>query len=505
MATRLLIPYLPATDPLEGPLQELVRAHAAERSAVLVLPGRNQRSRARQTLARRLGGCDPRLATGFGGLARRILGTRAPRVASERERDAYLAQALSELPGQAQHLTLRYRGFRKGLLHVFRELESNGLSEQELEGHLEGARLDPQRAGRLHSAYRGYRARLQAGPRDPGAPGPGQAPALVTEADLLHRAAEALRDPAESHPNLPRLVIVAGFCDLSPRQLSFVDALASVEGIEAVQIHWPSLSAPNPGLAWPAQTAALLEESYGFERPPEPPPPGPERPAVLERLEAELFAPSSPVLGAEAWGPGPAPLRIVRAASREDEVELALTQVRAFVLERAAGSWRDVLIVASDPERYRSLLRRVAQELGVPLRVEGRRPLTSAASVRGALALLEAAARFDLGPLLVAAASPALGLSVEEADRLARAARRIFCTSGWSACWRVSWAAPPGPSSSRRPSWAWPSRSPARRSWSGSSAPPTRPAATSPKAAPRPAAPRARSERSSGDSCARPV
>lgn len=419
MATRRLIPFSPAADPLAAPLTEV--AEAGERSVVLLLPGRSERSRARQALARRLGGCDPRLATGFGGLARRILGTLAPRVASERERDAYLAQALSELPGQAQHLTLRYRGFRKGLLHVFRELETNGLSEQELAGHLEKARLDPQRAGRLHSAYRGYRARLQAGGSRKD-----RAPALVTEADLLHQAAEALRDPDQPTSGLPQLVIVAGFSDLSPRQLAFLDALADAEGVAEIQVHWPALEGPTPGLAWPAQTAALLEQSYGFERR-GPAPSGPARPAVLERLEAELFAPSSPPLTSAEPGevePGGPPLRIVRAASREDEVELALTQVRAFVLERAAGGWRDVLIVTSDPERYRSLLLRVARELSVPLRVEGRRALTSAASVRGALALLEAAARFDLGPLLVAAASPALGLDVEEADRLARAARR---------------------------------------------------------------------------------
>jgi PD-(D/E)XK nuclease superfamily protein len=421
MATRRLIPYSPAADPLEGPLAEVARV--AGRSVVLLLPGRSERARARQSLARRLGGCDPRLATSFGGLARRILGTQAPRVATERERDAYLAQALSELPGQAQHLTLRYRGFRKGLLHVFRELETNGLSEQELAGHLERARLDPQRAGRLHSAYRGYRSRLHAGGKRAQ---DAKAPALVTEADLLHQAAEALGESDAPATSLPQLVIVAGFSDLSPRQLEFLDALAGATGIGEVQVHWatpPASGQPSsPGLAWPAQTAALLEQSFGFERAPSPSS-APERPEVLERLQAELFAPASPALGPGELG-DPSALRIVRAASREDEVELALTQVRAFVLERAAGGWRDVLIVASDPERYRTLLTRVAAELSVPLRVEGRRALTSAASVRGALALLEASARFDLGPLLVAAASPALGLEVEEADRLARAARR---------------------------------------------------------------------------------
>lgn len=429
MATRRLIPFSPAADPLAGPLAEVVRVaevvraaevRAGAGAALLVLPGRQERSRARQTLARRLGSCDPRVATGFGGLARRILGTQAPRVANQRERDAYLAQALSELPGQAQHLALRYRGFRKGLLHVFHELETNGLSEQALAGHLERARLDPQRAGRLHNAYRGYRARLQAGGR--AAPNPHQGPALVTEADLLHQAAQALREAAQPIAALPKLVIVAGFSDLSPRQLEFLDALAGAEGVEEVQVHWPTLASLTPGVAWPAVSAGILHETYGFERLPLEARAS-ERPAVLERLETELFEPRSAPLGAGELGEG-APLRIVRAASREDEVELALTQVRAYVLERAAGGWRDVLIVASDPERYRALLTRVARELNVPLRVEGRRALTSAASVRGALALLEAAARFDLGPLLVAAASPALGLEVEEADRLARAARR---------------------------------------------------------------------------------
>lgn len=408
----------------------------------MVLPGRVERARSRQEIARRLAGCDPRVASGFGGFARRILGTSAPRVATQRERDAYLAQALSELPGQAQHLTLRYRGFRKGLLHVFRELEANGLTEQELARHLEGARLDPQRAGRLHKAYSGYRARLQSPPTSRGASEEGSS-RLVTEADLLHRAAEALRTPeAPVGPEspaaaetlaagaLPQLVIVAGFSDLNPRQLNFLDAVAGA--VDEVQVHWPAgtaTSSAGSALQWPQQTATLLSETYGFVRS-ESVAAALARAPVLERLEAELYDPTSAPLDPAGLscggspGAGDSALRIVRAASREDEVEVALTQVRAFVLERAAGRWGDVLIVASDPERYRSLLTRVARELGVPLRVEGRRPLTSAASVRGALALLEAAARFDLGPLLVAAASPALGLAVDEADRLGRAARR---------------------------------------------------------------------------------
>ena len=421
MAVRTLLPTYPGEAPCALGLDLAAEAARAERSFLLLLPGRQERDAARVALARRLGGSDPRWVSGFGGLARRVLGPKAARIASERERDAFLAQALSELPGVAQTLALRYRGFRRGLLHVFRELEQNGLSEAELERHLEGARLDPRRAGRLNTAYAGYRARLRP-PKSDDKRLRGEH-RLTTEADLLQSAGlELSRTGAEPLERpLPALLIVAGFSELSPRQLAFLGALAARPELEEVRVCWPEAPGLRARLAfeWPEQTREVLSASLEFERSPRVDP-GLARPPALRRLAAELYAPHSAGLTPDEAQA----LTLVRAASREDEIELALTQLRAWTLAAPGRGWRDALIVVPDLQRYRDSLTRAAGQLKVPLRVEGHVPLSSSPSCQGALALLEAAARFDLGPLLVAAACPALGLSVDEADRLTRAARR---------------------------------------------------------------------------------
>ncbi|MGE0710559.1 MAG: PD-(D/E)XK nuclease family protein [Planctomycetota bacterium] len=456
-----------------GPGSTFTVLAAAEEAAragtafALVLPTRAAREHARNELARRLGACDPRAVTSLPGLARRILGAKAPPLATPRERDVYLAQALAELPGEDAGLALRFRGFRRGLLGVFAELEQNGLSERELERALRRARLDPSRATRLHAAYRGYRERLAGGKRRR------TAPVLATEPDLLHRATLALKGwgegPDAVYPRvLPALLLLDGYSDLSPRQVELLRVLAA--RVPDLRVTWPTRDEGQTTTAfeWTDLTRAALLEA-GFEAEGRAAAPEDPRPPALRRIADRLFAPpASPAErvaspnstgsaealdisaeiaesaeiapcerrgdceatpastsdSASASDPTSTGLCLVRAASREDEVEYALARARAWVQAEPCRRWNQALIIVPDVMRYRAPLERVGRELGVPVRVRGPLPLSRSPLVQGALCFLRAAASFELAPLLVAAACPAFGLHPDEADRLSRAARR---------------------------------------------------------------------------------
>lgn len=382
-------------------------AGRAGRRHALVLPTRPAMEHARNELARRTGSCDPRAVFTFAGLARHLLGPTHPRPATARERDALLVRTLRALSGPERDLGLRFRGFRQGLLRAFDDVEQAGLSTvRELQAALRRARMDEPRAERLVSAYQGWREAMTRA-------------RLATEADLLHQAAQALARGRAAAP--PALLLVDGFTDLTHRQQELLAALALRAEEVVVTCPVPDPGAPTGAFAAPDRMRAALRERLGFVEEPRPPADDP-RPPALRRLATHLLAPRA----ADDAAPAPVDpqgLTVVRAASRRDEAELALARAREFV---AAGQrrWTDVLLVVPDVRRYRRTLEQVGRELGVPVRVRGPVALSAAPIVQAALALVRAAATLELPPLLVAAASPALGLTPDEADRLGRAARR---------------------------------------------------------------------------------
>lgn len=415
-----------------GVLAAAEEAMASGRRFALVLPGRAARDHARNELCRRAGRCDPAAVETFSGLARRLLGARAPRLASPRERDALLSRALLETGGAEELLALRYRGFRHALLTAFGECEQSGVVDaSSLARALRAARLDPPRLDRLVRAYQGYRQGLQ---RE----------RLSTDPDLLALAADALARGREAAP-VPSLVLLDGFVDLSPRQLQLLGAVA-LKAEETV-LTWPVAPGPCQAFASPDRVRRRLVEELAFIEEARPAPPSDPRPPVLRRLAARLFAPEADPPDEE--DPAPADgtgLRVLRAASRRDEVEQALLRAREWVLGRdapgpptgAAGGepparrWTDVLLVLPSIRLYRPVVEEVARELGVPVRVRGPLSLATHPLVQGALAFLRAAAGFELAPLLAAAACPSLGLEPESAERLADAAGQRGLPSGAS-------------------------------------------------------------------------
>jgi ATP-dependent helicase/DNAse subunit B len=394
-------------------------AGRAGRRHALVLPTKPAMEHARNELARRTGACDPRAVFTFAGLARHLLGHQHPRPATSRERDALLVNTLRGLAGPERDLGLRFRGFRQSLLHVFDEVEHAKLSSaRDLGAALRRGRMDEPRAERLVAAYQGWREALGRG-------------RLATEADLLHLAAQALSRGKVTAP-LPDLLLVDGFTDLTDRQLELLGALAL--RVEEVVVTCPVADpgAPTRAFAGPDRLRATLRERLGFvEAPREVAVDA--RPEALRRIASHLFAredadapraESVPSLAPTTPVSDPQGLVVVRAASRRDEVELALARAREFVTADPTRRWTDVLLVVPDVRRYRRALEQAGRELSVPVRVRGPLSLSSAPIVQAALAFVRAACTLELQPLLVAAACPAFGLSPDEADRLGRAARK---------------------------------------------------------------------------------
>jgi len=371
------------------------------RRCALVLPSRAARDHARNELARREGRCDPGSVYTFAGLASALLRRRGVRVASGRERDAALAAALLDLDEPEHELALQFRGFRQSLLRVFHEVEHNGLSPAVLSGVLRRARVPEPRAERLTRAYEGYRQHLRRR-------------RWVSEADACRQAAQAIaRGQA---PPLPQRVVFDGFTDFSPRQLDLINALALAA--EETVVVWPCAEGDptNDAFVGAARVRERLQRlGFGEERREvsgdDP------RPPALRALARDLFSAAS---SREASSEG---LRVIEAASQDDEVELALRAARDHVLAEPGRRWTDVLVIAPNVRAYRAALERCGRALGVPVRARGGLALTDAPLAQGALALVRAAVTCEVRPLLTAAACPALGLSPEESDRLAVAAR----------------------------------------------------------------------------------
>ncbi len=398
---------------------ELVRAR---RRFALVVPNKPALEHVKNEAARLAGRVDPMAFFTVLGLARKVLGSRVPRLASPRERDGVLERALRALaadgrgpvpdagPDLATELrsASRFRGFRRSLLHFFAEVEALGVDVRGLAAALRRSASSPyQRAlhARLAEAYRAYKAELARAE-------------LVSEPDVLARAARALErrveapgfDAEASDPILFDAIIVDGFVELAPRQLELLLALST--RARETEIHRTELNGAD----------ARMRNAFadrGFE-------------IVEPAASAESLAARAPaidhVLGSVFAAPTPrdttdGAVSFVRAGSPADEALSALKIARAAVLERGRA-WNDVLVVVPDAREARASFERAARELSVPVRVHASRPLVDHPAVRGALAFARAAATQATDDLLAAAASPATGVGATASDGLAREARR---------------------------------------------------------------------------------
>jgi superfamily I DNA/RNA helicase len=402
-----------APDPFPSVARAVTLAIARRRFA-LVVPTKPALEHAKNEVARLAGAVDPMSFFTILGLAKRLLGSACPRLASPRQRDFLLERALGDAPPGATaeqercwaelRGARRFRGFRRGLLGLFSEVEALGIEPRAFAGTLRRSAPTPHgRAvhARIAEAYRAYRAALaRAG--------------LAVESDLLARATRAVE---RGHAALPRfdVLLVDGFTDLAPRQIELLAAVSA--RIEETEVHWPRGRASDSD----EPRRALVAGGFALES-------APARAAAvrapaIEHVVASLFVAGTPREGARQDG-----LSLVRAGSPGDEAIAAVRIARSAVLDRG-HAWNDVLVIVPDVRAARAPIERAAALAGVPVRVHAPRPLLESAAVRGALAFVRAAVpaaeqRLDVVSLLEALAVPAVGLEAAPAEAFAHEVRR---------------------------------------------------------------------------------
>ena len=125
----------------------------------------------------------------------------------------------------------------------------------------------------------------------------------------------------------------------------------------------------------------------------------------------------------------PEALRAVAAPSREDEVRIALREVKRLLLE--GSSPEQIALLAPQPATYRRLVQTVAAEYGTPLRLE--QSLGSNPAVAALSNLLGLAPEFAWRPVFDALRSPYVSqswLSPEQIDLLDRLTRERPVVAG---------------------------------------------------------------------------
>jgi ATP-dependent helicase/DNAse subunit B len=178
------------------------------------------------------------------------------------------------------------------------------------------------------------------------------------------------------------LLIVDGFDDFTPIQLALLGALAERVGYlvltlpQAAQTDFPRYS----------QTQAAVTEALCCPAQPLPPAVAPAAaPAALARLGAKLFATAAAV--PEPPLPAAATVALHEAPDAAAEVRAALRWLKQQMVTHDLRP-SDVALLARDMTPYRPFIDAVAQEFGLPVRLEGGLPLLGSPVIAALLELL---------------------------------------------------------------------------------------------------------------------
>ncbi|MHB0879057.1 MAG: PD-(D/E)XK nuclease family protein, partial [Anaerolineae bacterium] len=322
----------------------------------------------------------------FHALAQAILrqGHRSVQRAHTDEQLQIVTEILTDLAGRGVLTTFvavaNRPGLARALLDWLREMEAQGITPRQLQrqADLSGSARDCQ----LAAVYRCYERAL----------------ASRHKADgdrLIGRAAHALAQDGSLFA-ATGLLLVAGFDQFSPVQLRLLGQLSRRVPGTVVYLLWDSAQdAAGLALSRLRQTRADLEEAL--------------QPSTAV-LAADAAVPDSlahlrHVLFRAGITPAGDPgqrLRAVEAPSREAEVRWALREAKRLLL---AGVRPDgIALLAPRPDAYERAVAAVAQEYGVPVRLE--RPLLECPAVAAFAGLLSLAPEFPRRETFDALRSP---------------------------------------------------------------------------------------------------
>ena len=369
--------------------------------AVLLLPTQSQVDHLRAVLLRGRAAFRDDFAHTFFTFARTLSRIPPERLLSDAGKDALLAEILRVEPLPAFERLRDTRGFRRVLGAAFKELKQNALTPREVASELlpilAGERGAHPRHRDLGKAFTAYTQRLERAGR-------------IDQEDLELQALARLEAEAGNRWE-KTILLVDGFHDFTRVQLALLRHLFArcAESICTLGFD-PDRPRHPPFEVSRATRATLLDLGFteqvlrGNERTGK---------TALRRLESELF-------GEAAGGvPGDGSLRVLRASSRESEIESIARSILRLSREQGIA-YRDMAVLFHDLAGALDLLEGTFRRFGIPLRVSRSRPLEGRPIVRFLL---------DLGALLAEGPEPQLLLRLlrsgfltrvpaEEADRL---------------------------------------------------------------------------------------
>ncbi len=337
-------------------------------------------------------------------LSRALAGILPERIVGEAAKDALLTDLLRAETLPAFERIRDTRGFRRILAAVLKEMKQNGLTSRQAGSKILpilGERVAPRHRD-LVKAFEVYAARLERAGR-------------FDQEDLELRALARLE--AEEGSRWGKTVLlVDGFHDFTRVQLGILKALVARCAGSICTLSFDPDHPDHPPFEVSRATRATLLE-LGFEEQPLRGNRRTEKPD-LERLETDLFTEDRG--GIQDDGS----LRILRAASRESEVESIARTILRLVREEGAA-WRDIAVLYHDLSPALPLLEGTFRRFGIPLRVSRSRPLEGRPIARF---LLDLGALLAHGPepepllRLLRSGFPAR-VPLQEADRLEESIR----------------------------------------------------------------------------------
>jgi ATP-dependent helicase/nuclease subunit B len=332
---------------------EAVRAGDAQR-VLLLVPTASYREHTRNEVLREseLKGLAGEPICTFSDLLRRLAPASGPVLTGAR-RELLLRRLLSELALPEFRAVEEFPGFRAALAESVEELRRAGLTPEMLRAALPGREHRP-----FLSFFEVYDKALEK--------------AGIDEGRQLRLATGAIRSGALRL----RLLLVDGFSDFTPEQRALLEALLQPgPGAErpaaqiALTLDRQTGERQSAGFFYQAERSRAWLQLLGFadqwlE--------GNRRAAgVLAAVEAACRLPSlrdaqRVESGREEAKPADAPLTLLAAADRRDEIELMARE--ALRLGRSGMPWREIGIIVHQPAIYAPLLREAFRALGVPLR-----------------------------------------------------------------------------------------------------------------------------------------